>query len=336
MRRPSVALLRIALLIVALAALALPGLAAAKPGFQTLPRSRTEQVVARGANGYTIYLVLQDRLAFLTAFGPESKGNPSITYERAIARPPGNDVSFDLGRAGRIDAHFVPGKVERTKQFGGCVGGQTVTEKGALVGTFDFHPPGGVTSLHRHRLNASVIHDPKLLCHESSRAIAIAERFDKETRLLVAGTPSGDTRFTATTYPAATGVPPYTLLRAERRRHEGGLTIIDSASAPLPTTAFAAPRLDRLPAAATVEPPAPFSGSAAFDQPSTETATVSGDLAVDLPEAGEVSLTGPGTAAGLCLGHDCTKSLPKPLRPPLHAHGFFAVSVTSGSWKPAS
>jgi hypothetical protein len=330
MRRPSVALL-----IVALAALALPGVAAAKPGFQTLPASRTEQVVARGANGYTIYLILRDRLAFLTAIGPGSKGNPSITYERTIARPHGNDVSFDLGRAGRIDAHFVPGKVERTKQFGGCVGGPTVTEKGALVGTFDFHPPGGATSLHRHRLNASVFHDPKLLCHESGRGGA-TERFSKETRLLVAGTPSGDTRFTATTYPAATGVQPYTLLRAERRRHEGGLTIIDSASASVPATAFAAPRLDRLPAAATVEPPAPFSGSAAFDQPSTETATVSGNLAVELPEAGEVSLTGPGTAAGLCLGHDCTKSLPKPLRPPLHAQGFVVVSVTSGSRKPAS
>jgi hypothetical protein len=330
MRRALAALVAVA----ALAAL-LPGAAAAKPGFHRTPRSRIEQAMARGSNGYWIDLVVADRDEFLFAFGPGLKGEASIVYQRHLPHPPGDDVSFDLGRAGRIEAHFVPGKVERSKPFPGCTGKPQVERTGTLVGTFDFHARGGVTSLHRHKLRAAITLEPSRSCHLPGGAAA--ERFNDEQRLLVAGTPSGDRRFTATTYPPVDGQPSFTTFKAESRRHEGGLQISDSVTTSLPpTTPFAVPRLGRLPATSTVELPAPFSGSASFDLPSAGTATVSGDLGAEVPEVGKVALAGPGTAAGVCLGYDCTGSLPRALRPSRHTKSFSFISVTSGSTKPAS
>ena len=57
-----------------------------------------------------------------------------------------------------------------------------------------------------------------------------------------------------------------------------------------------------LPIAATVEPPAPFVGSAAFSQSSGLPAAWSGSLAVELPGGGIVPLTGPDFGAALCRG----------------------------------
>jgi hypothetical protein len=86
----------------------------------------------------------------------------------------------------------------------------------------------------------------------------------------------------------------------------------------LAATPLAIPDLTaELPATVTIEAPAPFSGSATIEAPSRATATLSGDLAVELPATGEVPLTGPGIDAGLCRDYTCMGSLPKVLRPRL-------------------
>lgn len=56
------------------------------------------------------------------------------------------------------------------------------------------------------------------------------------------------------------------------------------------------------PITATVEPPPPFLGSGAFSQSPGQPATWGGSLAVELPGAGAVPLTGPDFAAMLCRG----------------------------------
>jgi hypothetical protein len=60
---------------------------------------------------------------------------------------------------------------------------------------------------------------------------------------------------------------------------------------------------------ATVEPPAPFEGSAAFHLESPTQASWTGDLSVDLPGIGKVALAGPGTSADLCEQNACTATL---------------------------
>lgn len=56
------------------------------------------------------------------------------------------------------------------------------------------------------------------------------------------------------------------------------------------------------PVTATVGPPAPFLGSGAFSQSPGQAAAWSGSLAVELPGAGAVPLTGPGFTAAFCRG----------------------------------
>jgi len=63
------------------------------------------------------------------------------------------------------------------------------------------------------------------------------------------------------------------------------------------------------PIEATVAPPAPFTGSAAFELESPTTASWTGDLSVEIPTLGTVDLTGPGFQAGACAAH-CAKTFP--------------------------
>ena len=65
---------------------------------------------------------------------------------------------------------------------------------------------------------------------------------------------------------------------------------------------------------ATVEPPAPFHGSATFKIESPTTASWSGDLGVEIPTIGKVDLTAPGTWSTLCEGGSCTETLPTGMR----------------------
>lgn len=75
-------------------------------------------------------------------------------------------------------------------------------------------------------------------------------------------------------------------------------------------TAFQVPNLAEPLTEATVSPSAPFSGSATFHLDGPKTASWTGDLAVELPGAGEVPLSGEGISAGLCHGPShCTKTL---------------------------
>jgi hypothetical protein len=70
-------------------------------------------------------------------------------------------------------------------------------------------------------------------------------------------------------------------------------------------------------AGASLNPPAPFAGSATFLQESATPPTWTGDLRVDLPGFGTVPLTGPGVKASLCAAPSCGPggSFSRPLAP---------------------
>jgi hypothetical protein len=82
-------------------------------------------------------------------------------------------------------------------------------------------------------------------------------------------------------------------------------------------------------AEAVIEPPAPFSGSATFHLEGPKKASWTGNLAVELPGAGKVPLTGDEIYAGACRGQkNCTATLPTPLAELLEG-GSFSVSVAT-------
>jgi hypothetical protein len=305
------------LALVALAAL--PAAASAKPGFMKVPPTHSVSFLAHATHGYFVYFAVFDDRASLAATRLEKDGGASmVTYESTARQKSGDDIDASLGRAGDFKARFLPGKTEELKPQSGCVGGPTVLESGYFVGSMSFRGADGFTSFHLHKIRGAVTRSPAETCHTGSRFGPDSLRqLQEKTLRLIGGDPFGMTSFQATLFGREQGQPTRTEYEAETARSEGAITVRDSVSVPAPRASpFAVPDLTAgLPATTTVEPPAPFSGSATFEAPSRRTATISGDLAVDLPEVGVVPLAGPGTRAGLCRGYVCTASLPKALRP---------------------
>lgn len=319
-----------------LALLVAPGGASAKPGFVRFPGSQTSLMILHGSNGYFLVIEVSRNHAFLLAQRVEEERNTVVIYSRRVPSGADGRLHFGLGGAGEVDVHLVVEKVEEEKVgTDGCTGGPTITEGGHFVGTISFHPPGGFTELSVHRTPGSVIHRPPSVCRDRlRRGRAAAEKSAEGIRRLIAGDPAGERRFEVFAFPASPEEEPsLAFSTASVTRDAGPVTITDETSAPsAPDSAtFAVPDLDALPATVTVEPAAPFSGSATFELPSRRSATISGDLAVELPEVGKVPLTGPKIAAGICRGLSCTRSLPKALRPHRSSDFVVVTGTTSGS-----
>ncbi len=119
----------------------------------------------------------------------------------------------------------------------------------------------------------------------------------------------GDLSFDVETYPAGLvgdkGAPQFDFV-ASYFKTRRGLSSFATVQASLVRRGFGLTAAGE----ATVDPPAPFSGSAIFKLESATTASWSGDLAADIPTLGKVSLTGPGTWSTLCQGAHCTDTVP--------------------------
>jgi hypothetical protein len=305
----------------------LPGPAAAKPGHYKVPPGHVLQMTAHGTHGYEILIQVNDGRAQLSAVAQSGSGDSFVLYEQSQKRDVGDDLDADFGPAGKLRARFVPRKVEEVKPPKGCVGGTTVDEIGYFVGSFSFHGAHAFTSFNAHRLAGAVTRYRRLVCRGPNPADRhpVGDEGERELRV-IAGTPSGATFFDAVTEPAEGIFPSTSTYSVQSERKEGSVSILDSVRASA-SSPLAIPDLTAsLPATATIAPPAPFSGSATLEAPSRQTATWSGDLAVDLPATGEVPLTGPGIAAGLCDRYACTGSLPQALRPHRPKYGL-AVEI---------
>jgi hypothetical protein len=307
----------------ALAAMALlPGTATAKPGYFKVAPSHTLQLLpVRGTHGYRVDIAVFDGRPQLIAVRQSGEGASVVFYGQTKQRDTGDDLDADFGAAGRLRARFVPKKVRELKAPKGCVGGPTIDETGQFVGPLTFHGANDFTSFQVRRLRGAVTHSPGLVCRRSKPGPRPSPVEQEGVLRVVAGVPSGNTYFDAITEPAASNIPSTSSYVAFRRHNEGPVEILESVVVPA-AEPLAIPDLTAaLPASVTIEPPAPFSGSATIEAPSRATATLSGDLAVDFPATDEVPLTGPGIDAGLCRDYACSGSLPRALWPQRPKYG---------------
>jgi hypothetical protein len=325
----------------ALAALAAPGGAAAKPGYFRVPDEFTEQMHLKGTNGFTLAMTVVDRrLVEVSVDKPTAhSGLELVNYWLRRRLPPGADLDLRLGHEGAFRLHFVPHKVEEEPVLPGCKGDPSIVEKGVFVGSIRFHGKRGFTRVDARRIAGVVGKQGAQTCRsrktgknvQSVSLPSSQEGQDEGVLQLIAGTPSAHRRFDAISLETPGVVePPSTIFEAAVSRNEGDLSVTSMAivgSAPAST--FDIPDPLHPFSAATVEPPAPFSGRASFELKTPTHGEFSGDLAVDLPGLGRVPLTGPGTAAGICQGLACTKTLPKLLRP--HKSGRVDVEFTNAS-----
>ncbi len=315
--------------LVVVAALALPAGAPAKPGHFTTEGLTTEQFQLRGTNGYSVRVAVADRRAQLIFNKHVRHGSLIVAYFMRGKLSPGPDLRFPIGDEGEVNMRFVPsGRPEETT-LPGCKGGPQVVEGGALIGTLRFRGKGGFTTIDAHRAHVVVARVPPMTCRKprTSKNIltvgigAPGSEVPKEFVQLIAGSVPGSPSFDADLFEeSGVGVdgqelPEFPDFSASIDDLEGSTEVAYAANVTGRPNSFGVPGSLDPPATATVEPAAPFSGSATFGLASPRHAEWSGDLAVVLPGYGRVPLTGPKVKAGLCRGTACTPTLPRSLRP---------------------
>jgi hypothetical protein len=333
-----------------LAAAALIGLAApvgaiaAKTYHQ---RARTSAgFFAHATHGFSLYLLATDRLVIFSVHkDAQGQGEQSVDYlhlgrDRADAIDRGR-LDVEVGGLGHFRGHFVATSTKTEKPGSGCTGDPTVTEEGYFVGSFVFHGERGYTSLHASReqglitrqgaTECRVAKEPRNRRHQGKRAEESTEKAAEEDEYrLVAADAEAHVVLQASReqVPPGPGNGATTTFQVSARGDKAGPFLVSHRAAIFDThgaaATFLTPNEAEPLAEATLEPPAPFSGSATFQLETPKTASWTGDLAVELPGLGKLPLTGKKIYAGACRGHThCTKTLPRQLQVLLEAGSGF-------------
>lgn len=333
MRRTFAALLLLAL------ALALPAAAGAAKTRTVHEDAQTLAAIeGEGTNGFHFILFTFDRGVVLSFYGRAvNHGGSSVSYYATGRKELGGldhgDLDIKVGNRGHFRGHFVTKSTKVEKPPKGCTGDPTTTEEGYFEGSFVFHGERGFTTVQAPRATSSLSHGGATDCQvrrgprrhaknskkSEERAEKAAER--DEFRLLAADR-KADLIFQASreqSPPEADGPTLTSFDVTADGGSVGAFHVYRSAFLfdirPDAASSFLTPNLEEPLAEAVIEPPAPFSGSATFHLEGPKKASWTGDLAVELPGAGTVPLTGKNLYAGTCRGQtDCTDTLPGPLK----------------------
>lgn len=278
---------------------------------------------ARGSGGWKIsvstftkYQGKPGQSFGLTARGPHHE---SVRYDSFGAKiTEDGDIVAKLNGLGRIavsfdqtseqDLHVITDK--------GCKAeGETVVRKGFVRGLIRFHGEGGYTTVERQNARAQIIETPNEICsgptpkpapEDGSKTDEVREKM----KYLLAGRKlrDGELTFTAFSTPAPFSDTEYT---ASYTRKRNGLFISASTSIDGEKIGvYSMTKAEGTPTEAQVNPPAPFTGSGTFKLETPTEASWSGDLSVEVPILGRVSLTAPGSWAGACATN-CTATFPE-------------------------
>jgi hypothetical protein len=244
----------------------------------------------RGSQGFGIALFGSGSNVDLTVKGH----NASISYD-VRGRSSGQEFKGRFGQWGRVSlrfhprqkAHFVP------EPPSNCKGGGKFVEPGIFVGRLEFEGEQGYTKVQATRVRGIITRSLKEICSRSSEG----GEGGPPTRFIFlrADSNDGDTFFAAWKIESkarpATDASIFSASLFDIRPH--GMSIIRSIQSDGNADTFDVTRAHGAVVSATVDPPAPFSGSATFRrsvQAPSESWT--GSLAGDFPGLGEVTLAG--------------------------------------------
>lgn len=326
----------------ALVVLALPAGAGAAQSYHQ-DASVAIQFEGQGTNGFSfvVFAFDQGSVIFSTSKALGEGGGQTVNYFALRKHgAPGlrqGRIDLKIGKLGHFRGRFVARSTRRQKLPSRCKGDPTTNEDGYFVGSFVFHGERGYTTIRAAREKGSITRQGAAECvvpkeHRGHRPNRYArqerEREEKAFRL-VAGDAEGQVLFQAGREEAPQGLNREpTIFQATTEGAKAGIFSVSRSASlfafdPHSTSTFLTPNLAEPLAEATLEPSAPFSGSATFHLDTPNTASWTGDLAVELPGIGKVPLTGTKIYAGLCKGRsDCTKTLPRRLEPLLEGGGF--------------
>jgi hypothetical protein len=181
-----------------------------------------------------------------------------------------------------------------------CHGPAPVVSRGVFVGWVHIRGERDYTRAESRHVRGKIVHSFRNNCHLPPRArpsSAAVKQLDAS-----AARGRGLLTFSAISFPFTEQGGPL-VFHASLVRQRGSMLVSNSIFA-------VTKRSDSLviatpPRSATVDPPSPFTGSAAFQQESEKDFSWTGDLAAELPGTGEVALAGPKFETDLCVGHHC-------------------------------
>lgn len=297
----------LAILGCALAALALPVGAVAKPGYYVEKPARVVFLQHEASRGYYAFLFGVNRHNLTLSLS----GEAGSAHYAIRGRVSGDEIEGRFGKLGHVRMRFVPeGEPDLGQLPANCEGEPPVEREGHFVGQLRFAGENGFTRIRAARAEAAVLGLPRRVCE--------GRRPESKQPL----PPGKLTSLSA--IPSRPGVPQFSVYKQEPRgpkqssrvdaeavhiaflsekRSEMAITRL--------TTAFTTPEtftvspLGQQPLTATISPPAPFSGTATFEEQADGTARWSGDLKTELPGRGAVSLTGSAYRAQLCRNFAC-------------------------------
>lgn len=304
-------------LLLALAAAAVPATAEAASATADAKRPPPQfgvEMYLKGTHGYRIgFFAANHHTVAVTAFNGEGRATYSVTGRASTER-----IKANFGKFGRISARFIPSR-KQPRPLGkrGC---RTVS--GYFVGSIRFRGELGYTQVAARRARGVVSPSgrgcrariaarpnlPGLLAKADEPEIGIT------TMGAVARTKGRKVSFIDAElneiFADGQTVPVLILTFASVEEHRGRISIERGAILfpDRPVTVVSPP--GQQPLSATVKAPKPFSGTGAYVAGAAPgaTPTWTGDLAVPLPGAGLVPLTGPGFAAMLCSGNSSKKA----------------------------
>lgn len=292
-------ILALVLAAASIATLFAPPAATAKPGYVVIPAQRLGSLELGGTRGFRIGIAQEGGRVELTASGGETA---AIYIVRRRGLPLGR-IEARFPGVGRVSLRFVPsGKPQREPPF--CKGRAAIKQPGTFRGLIRFRGERGFTRATATRAKGYVYRSFKEVCKRSE----VESGTETPGYSLAALSRSRSGRvvsfsaFRSTEESVLYGETYYWATVLEMRRRMRIARIATAEGAPI---TFAVEGPPERPDVASVAPPPPLSGSARFRAQPGVPPEWQGSLAVDLPGAGTVSLTGPSFASNLCLNRRC-------------------------------
>ena len=282
------------LICVVAASLILPAWSVAKPGDSFGPSQRHAEAHLAGTHGYRLTIRADSSVTWVMA----SRGTTSVNYMLLQSKLEGDKIDVRLPGVGRVFLRFRERSRSHERSTGSCPA--SLIRKGVFVGWVKISGERGYTNAESRHVRGEIVREPSGKCRR--RGIARASSAGNE--LLDASTERGRgyLSFMAISFPS-TRLANNLVFVASLMRVRGRMVVFNQQAAiskDAGALEVAAP-----PRSATVEPPAPFTGSASFQQEAAKQFSWTGDLAVELPGVGEVTLAGPKFETNLCIGRRC-------------------------------
>ncbi len=288
-------------------------------------------------------VTLKDRHALtITVIPTHGRGFSLTKYSLEARGQRGSDaIKASLGKLGSIDVHFVAESSHHEKPaLPGCEGGRPRIEEGSFVGQIHFHGENGYTRVDVHRAGGQVLVQPKLRCNVAAEEAELkklleeleelgkreaseekkekgsgeAEEPEPETHGVKLEAKANGRRITFEASRISARVPgkkgtSFANFSVQAERHRGRIDEVSTTALLFePGSAFKVPDITHLAQEGVIKPPAPFSGSATYRRESPHSLSWTGDLSVELPGFGDVSLAGSQTTATVCADDGCRHS----------------------------